>query len=77
MQFICDLMSVKIVMIVMILADQLHCYIIHFRDHRKVLVGDSRGRIYSWSLSDAVGGLFLFKVERIHLFIFRYLFFSG
>jgi len=27
------------------------------RDHRKVFVGDSRGRIYSWSLSDSVGNI--------------------
>lgn len=25
------------------------------KDHRKVLVGDSRGRIFSWSVSDTVG----------------------
>lgn len=26
-----------------------------FRDHRKLLVGDFRGRIYSWSVTDAAG----------------------
>lgn len=25
------------------------------RDHRKLLVGDFRGRIYSWSVTDAAG----------------------
>jgi len=25
------------------------------KDHRKIFVGDSRGRIYSWSMSDSVG----------------------
>ena len=30
---------------------------LHFRDHRKVYVGDSRGRVYCWSLSDVAGEL--------------------
>lgn len=28
-----------------------------FRDHRKLFVGDFRGRIYSWSVTDAAGGI--------------------
>ena len=34
-----------------------YIFFIYFRDHRKIYVGDSRGRVYCWSLSDAVGML--------------------
>ena len=30
------------------------------RDHRKLFVGDSRGRVFSWTVSDTQGSVSLF-----------------
>ena len=30
-----------------------------FRDHRRLFVGDSRGRVFSWTVSDNLGQCFL------------------